>query len=66
MNRVVITGLGVFSGAGKSTQEFWQTVSNGRCVIGPLETIPTDDLLVTIGVEIKDFDPKEHFPKKLL
>ncbi|MBC28053.1 MAG: beta-ACP synthase [Rhodospirillaceae bacterium] len=66
MNRVVITGLGVFSGAGKSTQEFWQTVSNGRCVIGPLETIPTDDLLVTIGVEIKDFDPKEHFPKKQL
>jgi nodulation protein E len=66
MNRVVITGLGVFSGAGKSVPEFWDTVSNGRCVIGPLETIPTEDLQINIGVEIKNFDAKEHFPKKQL
>ncbi|HAA92879.1 MAG TPA: beta-ACP synthase, partial [Rhodospirillaceae bacterium] len=66
MNRVVITGLGVFSGAGKSVPEFWDTVSNGRCVIGPLETIPTDELQIDIGVEIKNFEAKEHFSKKQL
>ena len=66
MNRVVITGLGVFSGAGKSIPEFWDTVSNGRCVIGPLKTIPTDELQIKIGVEIKDYDAKEHFSKKQL
>ena len=66
MNRVVITGLGVFSGAGKSVPEFWDTVSNGRCVIGPLTTISTEELQIKIGVEIKDFHPKEHFPRKQL
>ena len=66
MNRVVITGLGVFSGAGKSISEFWETISNGRCVIGPLKTIPTDELQIKIGVEIKDYIAKEHFSKKQL
>ncbi|MCG8547120.1 MAG: beta-ketoacyl-[acyl-carrier-protein] synthase family protein [Alphaproteobacteria bacterium] len=66
MNRVVITGLGVFSAAGKSTSEFWQKVRDGDSVIGPLTIIPTEDLHVTIGAEIKDFEPKEHFPSKQL
>lgn len=66
MNRVVITGLGVFSGAGKSIPEFWDTVSNGRCVIGPLTTISTDELQIKIGVEINDYVAKEHFSKKQL
>ena len=66
MNRVVITGLGVFSAAGKSTSEFWRKVRDGDSVIGPLTIIPTEDLHVTIGAEIKDFEPKEHFPSKQL
>jgi len=66
MNRVVITGLGVFNPAGKSVVEFWDTVRTGRCVIGPLTIIPTDDLHVKIGAEIRDFDPKTHFAAKQL
>ena len=66
MNRVVITGLGVFSAAGKSVTEFWQNVRDGRSVIGPLTIIPTDELHVKIGAEIRDFEPKEHFPSKQL
>jgi nodulation protein E len=66
MNRVVITGLGVFNPAGKSISEFWETVRAGRSVIGPLTIIPTDDLFVKIGAEIRDFDPKAHFPAKQL
>ena len=66
MNRVVITGLGVFSAAGKSIPEFWDTVRDGRSVIGPLTIIPTDNLLIKIGAEIKDFEPKDHFESKQL
>ncbi len=66
MNRVVITGLGVFSAAGKSVPEFWETVREGRSVIGPLTIIDTSDLHIKIGAEIKDFHPKEHFPAKQL
>ena len=66
MNRVVITGLGVFSAAGKSVDEFWDNTREGRSVIGPLTIMPTDDLNVKIGAEIRDFDPKEHFESKQL
>ena len=66
MNRVVITGLGVFSAAGKSVAEFWDTVRNGRSVIGPLTIIDTSQLHIKIGAEIQDFEPKDHFPGKQL
>ena len=63
MNRVVITGLGVFSAAGKSVPEFWETVREGRSVIGPLTIIDTSDLHIKIGAEIKDFDKSRIFPR---
>lgn len=66
MNRVVITGLGVFNPAGKNVAGFWDTVRAGRSVIGPLTIIPTDDLHVKIGAEIRDFDPKAHFEARQL
>lgn len=66
MNRVVITGLGVLSAAGKSVPDFWETAREGRSVIGPLTTIDTSDLHIKIGAEIRDFEPKEHFPAKQL
>jgi len=66
MNRVVITGLGVFSAAGKSVPEFWETVREGRSVIGPLTIIDTSQLHIKIGAEIKAFEPKAHFPPKQL
>lgn len=66
MNRVVITGLGVFNPAGKDIATFWETVRDGRSVIGPLTTIPTDELHVKIGAEITDFDPEAHFKPKQL
>lgn len=66
MNRVVITGLGVFSAAGKSVPEFWETVREGRSVIGPLTIIDTSDLHIKIGAEIRDFEAKEYFPPKQL
>ncbi|MCK4675858.1 MAG: hypothetical protein KAT61_08060, partial [Gammaproteobacteria bacterium] len=34
--RVVITGLGVVSGFGLTTDDFWQGISHGRCAIKPL------------------------------
>ncbi|MGH6617984.1 MAG: beta-ketoacyl synthase N-terminal-like domain-containing protein, partial [Alphaproteobacteria bacterium] len=66
MNRVVITGLGVFSAAGKAVPAFWETVREGRSVIGPLTIIDTSDLHIKIGAEIKDFEPKANFSAKQL
>ncbi len=66
MNRVVVTGLGVFNPAGKRVSEFWDTVRAGHSVIGPLTIIPTDDLHVKIGAEIRDYDPAAHFEARQL
>jgi len=57
--RVMITGLGVVSGFGLTTEEFWQGISNGRCAIKPLP--PQDDLKITLGAILPDYDENELF-----
>ena len=66
MNRVVVTGLGVFSALGKTAAEFEAALHAGRSGIGPLTVIPTDALLVKVGAEIRDFDPRQHFTEAKL
>ncbi len=57
--RVMITGLGVVSGFGLSTEEFWQGISNGRCAIKPLP--PQDNLNITLGATLPEYDESELF-----
>lgn len=61
MNRVVVTGLGTFAALGKSVAEFGAALRAGKSVIGPLTIIRTEGLIYTIGAEISDFDPSQHF-----
>ena len=61
MNRVVVTGLGVFSALGKTAADFSAAVRESKSAIGPLTIIRTEGLLVKIGAEIRDFDPSAHF-----
>ena len=61
MNRVVITGLGVVSSVGQSTQDYWDSLIAGRSAFA-LPTLGTaaqaSDKLVG---EVKSFDPAAHF-----
>jgi len=66
MNRVVVTGLGVFSALGKTAAEFESALRAGQSRIGPLTVIPTDGLLVKVGAEVRDFDPRQHFTEAKL
>jgi nodulation protein E len=61
MNRVVITGLGGISSMGPDVPSSLESFRAGRSMIGPLENIPIEGLICTIGAEIKGFDPKAHF-----
>lgn len=61
MNRVVVTGLGVFSALGKTVAEFGAALRAGKSAIGSLTTIRTEGLIANIGAEIRDFDPSRHF-----
>ncbi len=39
---------------------------DGRSAIGPLTSIPTDKLAVTIGAQVPGFDPEAHFDSRKL
>lgn len=61
MNRVVVTGLGVFSALGKNAAAFGTALRAGQSAIAPLTIIRTEGLIVQIGAEIRDFEPSAHF-----
>lgn len=59
--RVVVTGIGSLSSLGQNTQEYWNALSTGQCGIRPMaekELAPAAQLL--------DYEPEEHFSKKVV
>ncbi len=66
MNRVVVTGLGVVSAAGRDTGAFWRAVKNGQSGIGPIESIRGDDLEIGVAAQVRNFEPDCHFDKSRL
>jgi nodulation protein E len=66
MNRVVVTGVGVFSALGKTTTEFAETLRAGKSAIGALSTIRIEGLQTLVAAEIRDYDPTRYFDAKRL
>ncbi len=64
--RVVVTGQGVVSSIGTGVDSFWSSLRRGACGIGPIKNISLQDLYITIGGEVRDFDPRERCPSKPL
>jgi nodulation protein E len=62
--RIVITGLGVVSAFGLTTEEFWQGISHGRCAIKPLPL--TEGIKITLGATIPDYDAEKLFSAEQL
>lgn len=60
---VVITGLGMFCGAGKSASEFSDALINGRCGIAPLDLFDVSAFPSRIGSQIKHYDPLDYFDR---
>src|SRR5262249_6006386 len=50
--RVVVTGLGVVSPYGYGYQAYWQGLTQGHCVLGPLRLFPTDGFRSWIAGEV--------------
>lgn len=42
------------------------SLRNGSCGIAPIAGVPTENLIVKIGAEVRDFVPTEHFEDKRL
>jgi nodulation protein E len=64
--RVVVTGHGVVSSIGTGVESFWASMRRGACGVGPIKNFPLQDLYITIGAEVKDFDARERCPSKPL
>lgn len=51
--KIVITGMGALASLGTSAAHVWQAMQQGICGIGPLDTVPQEDLRGNIGAEIR-------------
>ncbi len=59
--RVVITGLGIISGIGKNTGDFWQSIVNCQSGIAPVELVDRSKLRFQNACEVKNYNPSDYF-----
>ena len=62
--RVVITGLGAITPIGKTVEEFWQGIKDGKCGIDEITHFDTSEFKVKLAAEIKNYNKEEYFDKK--
>jgi len=60
--RVAITGLGVVSSLGQTSEDFWKNVRDGQCGIHTISSFDPSAFACRIAAEVKDFDPTPAFP----
>ncbi|MDZ7369917.1 MAG: beta-ketoacyl-ACP synthase II [candidate division KSB1 bacterium] len=64
LNRVVVTGMGVFTPVGNDLQTFWNNLVEGKSGIGPITQIDASNHATKIAGEVKNFDPNEYLDRK--
>ncbi|MGA5299722.1 ketosynthase chain-length factor [Nucisporomicrobium flavum] len=62
----VVTGIGVMSPIGLSTEAYWAALLAGTSGIGRVTRFDPDPYSVRLAGEIRDFDPEQHVPGRLL
>lgn len=60
--RVVVTGMGAIAANGIGTENFWQTLVEGRSGVGPITLFDASKLSTRIAAEATDFKPEIHLP----
>jgi nodulation protein E len=61
MRRVAITGLGVISALGGSTDAFWGALREGRSGISRITSVDVSRLRFRNGAEVHDYDSSRYF-----
>ncbi|MEL6747507.1 MAG: beta-ketoacyl-[acyl-carrier-protein] synthase family protein [Pseudomonadota bacterium] len=60
-HRVVVTGLGSVTPIGVGTDTYWSNLRDGVCGVGPIENFDPEDLYITIGAEVRNFNARPYF-----
>ena len=63
-NKIAITGLGVFSGAGENVAGFSAALAGGRSAVGQIDLFDVTPFPAQIGVQVRGFDPLDHFDRR--
>ncbi|HEY1456679.1 MAG TPA: beta-ketoacyl-ACP synthase II [Candidatus Dormibacteraeota bacterium] len=63
--RVVVTGMGTVNPLGKSLDEYWDGLIEGRSTARPAEGYPTEKLTTKFACEVHNFDPQEFMDRKV-
>ena len=63
-HRVVITGMGTLNPVGHNLKETWENITHGVSGVGPITLFDTQDFLVKIACEVKQFDPARYMNPK--
>jgi nodulation protein E len=66
LTRVVITGLGVVSSVGQSTQDYWDSLIAGRSAFAPPTLGTAAKATDKLVGEVKGFEPAAHFESSQL
>lgn len=64
MRRVVITGMGAITPLGLNTEEFWNSVKEGKTGFGEITRFDSTDFKVHLAAEVKGFDAKKFMDFK--
>src|SRR5689334_1799860 len=64
MRRVVITGMGAISALGRNAAEFAESLRQGRCGIGPIESADCSQLRFQNGAEVRGYSDQPYFDNR--
>jgi 3-oxoacyl-[acyl-carrier-protein] synthase II len=62
---VVVTGMGTLNPIGKTLDEYWDGLIEGRSGAAPLEGIDASRLVTKFACQLKDFEPARYMDRKL-
>jgi len=62
--RVVITGMGTVNPLGKTLDEYWDGLIEGRSTARPSDKWSTERLSTKFACEVRGFDPSEYMERK--
>lgn len=62
MEKVVVTGLGSISSLGLDTSRMWRSLMDGESGISQLRGFSSAQLKVSVGAQVRGFEPDNYFP----
>jgi 3-oxoacyl-[acyl-carrier-protein] synthase II len=62
--RVVLTGSGMITSLGLDSKSNWEAVKAGRCGISELENLELKEEEITVGAQVKNFDPLDFMDRR--